>query len=47
MTSFRRQARWTKMTSFKKQARWAQMTSPGGKITKLGYHLTKKVNKSE
>jgi hypothetical protein len=26
---------------------WAKMTSPGGKLTALACHLTKKVNKAE
>jgi len=33
------------MTSFIGQVRWAKMTSPGGKLTALACHLTKKVNK--
>jgi hypothetical protein len=26
---------------------WAEMTSPGGNLTALAFHLTKKVNKAE
>ncbi len=37
----------TKMTSFIGQVSWAKMTSPGGKLTALACHLTKKVNKPE
>jgi len=33
--------------SFRGQASWAKMTSPGGKLTALAYHPTKKVNKAE
>jgi len=29
------------------QASWAKMASPGGKLTALACHLTKKVNKTE
>ncbi len=35
------------MTSFKGQAGWAKMMSPGGKVSALGFHPTKKVNKAE
>jgi hypothetical protein len=35
------------MASFKRQASWAKMTSPGGKLTALAYHLSKRVNKAE
>jgi hypothetical protein len=33
--------------SFKGHASWAKMTSPGGKLTALACHLTKKVSKAE
>ncbi len=36
-----------KKTSFRGQASWAKMSSPGGKLTALVYHLTKRVNKAE
>jgi hypothetical protein len=36
-----------KMTSFRGKASWAKMTSPGGKVTALACHPTKKVNKAE
>jgi hypothetical protein len=29
------------------QASWAKMMSPGGKLTALAFHPTKKVNKAE
>ena len=32
--------------SFRWQASWAKMTSPGGKLTALACHPTKKVNKA-
>jgi hypothetical protein len=35
------------LTSFRGQASRAKMTSPGGKLTALACHLTKKVNKAE
>jgi hypothetical protein len=35
------------MTSFRGRARWEKITSPGGKLTALQCHLTKKVNKAE
>jgi hypothetical protein len=35
------------MTSLSGQTSWAKMTSPGGKLTALGCHPTKKVNKAE
>jgi hypothetical protein len=31
-----------KMMSFRGQASWTKMTSPGGKLTALAYHQTKK-----
>jgi hypothetical protein len=34
------------MMSFRWQASWAKMTSPGGKLTALACHPTKKVNKA-
>jgi hypothetical protein len=33
--------------SFRGQASLAKMMSPGGKLTALAYHPTKKVNKAE
>jgi hypothetical protein len=36
-----------KMISFRGQARWAKMTPPGGKLTSLACHLTKKLYKAE
>jgi len=36
-----------KMMSFGGQTSWAKMTSPGGKLTALASHPTKKVNKAE
>jgi hypothetical protein len=36
-----------KMMSFRGQASWAKMISPGGKLTTLACHPTKKVNKAE
>ncbi len=33
--------------SFKGKASWAKMTSPGGKLTALAGHPTKKVIKAE
>jgi len=36
-----------KMTSFRGQASWAKVPSPGGKLTVLVSHQTKKVNKAE
>jgi hypothetical protein len=35
------------MTPFGEQASWAKMMSPGGKLTSLAGHPTKKVNKAE
>ncbi len=35
------------MASFGGQATWANMTSPGGKLTALACHPTKKVNNAE
>ncbi len=35
------------MMSFKGQPSWAKMTSPGGKLTALTCHLTKKVTQAE
>jgi len=35
------------MTSFRGQASWAKMMSPGGELTALACHPTKKVNKAE
>ncbi len=35
------------MTSFRGQVSWAKMASPGGKLTALLCHPTKKVNKAE
>jgi len=35
------------MTSFKGQASSAKITSPGGKLTALACHPTKRVNKAE
>jgi hypothetical protein len=35
------------MTLFRQQDSWAKMTSPGGKLTSLGCHQTKNVNKAE
>ncbi len=35
------------MMSFRGQASWAKMTSPGGELTALVCHLTKRVNKAE
>jgi len=35
------------MTSFWGQPRWAKMISPGGKLTALAYHPTKKADKAE
>jgi hypothetical protein len=35
------------MVSFRGQARLVKMMSPGGKLTALAYHQTKKVNKAE
>jgi hypothetical protein len=34
-------------TSFRGQASWEKVTSPGGKLTALACHPTKKVNKAE
>jgi hypothetical protein len=36
-----------KMMSFRGQASYAKMMTPGGKLTALACHLTKKVNKAE
>jgi hypothetical protein len=36
-----------KVTSFKGQVSLAKMTSPGGKLTTLACHSTKRVNKAE
>jgi hypothetical protein len=35
------------MTSFGGQASWVKMASPGGKLTTLAYHPTKRVNKAQ
>jgi hypothetical protein len=35
------------MTSFRGQASWVKMMSPGGKLTALVCHPTKKVNKTK
>jgi hypothetical protein len=35
------------MMSFRGQASWAKMTSPGGKLTALACHPTKRVHKAE
>ncbi len=37
----------TKMMSFRGQATWAKIVSLGGKLTALGCHPTRKVNKAE
>jgi hypothetical protein len=36
-----------KLISFRVQAIWTKTMSPGGKLTALGYHPTKNVNKAE
>jgi hypothetical protein len=36
-----------KMMTFGGQASWAKITPPGGKLTALVCHPTKKVNKAE
>jgi hypothetical protein len=38
---------YTKNDVIQKQASWTKMMSPGGKVTALACHPTKKVNKAE